>query len=335
MIAIEKEMQEGFTSRYIEYCNRNRIDYILVDTTKDNFITQIQKCNYFLWHPHQWDPHRMLYALSLTLTLENAGIKVFPDSKTFFYFDDKISETLLLQMIEAPIVKSYVFFNQNDALQWAQTTDYPKVFKLRGGAGSSNVHLIKTERRAKHLIKEMFSTGIDASGSYSIFVDQLKKLLYQKTTIHNVGIRFKRLLREKLHRVFSRKEYGYAYFQDFIPNNDSDYRVIVIGNKAFSIRRMCRPHNFRASGSGVILFNKSSLNEKCVSISFDIGKRLKTQCIAFDFVLKEGNPLIVEISYGFAMKAYDACPGYWTDDMVWHEEKFNPQEWIIQNLLNE
>lgn len=58
------------------------------------------------------------------------------------------------------------------------------------------------------------------------------------------------------------------------------------------------------------------------------------QSVAFDFVEDEdSNPLIVEISYGFAMDAYDACPGYWTSDSEWHEGVFNPQGWMVKNLL--
>lgn len=43
-------------------------------------------------------------------------------------------------------------------------------------------------------------------------------------------------------------ERGYAYFQDFIPNNDSDTRVVVIGGKfAAAEKRMVRKDDFRAS----------------------------------------------------------------------------------------
>lgn len=31
----------------------------------------------------------------------------------------------------------------------------------------------------------------------------------------------------------------------------------------------------------------------------------------------------------------DQCPGYWTSDMQWHEGKFNPQEWMVANLIKE
>jgi len=41
-------------------------------------------------------------------------------------------------------------------------------------------------------------------------------------------------------------EKNYIYFQDFIPDNNCDIRVIVIGKKAFAIKRMIREDDFRS-----------------------------------------------------------------------------------------
>ena len=38
---------------------------------------------------------------------------------------------------------------------------------------------------------------------------------------------------------------GYVYFQDFIPDNQFDTRVTVIGNRAFAFIRKVRPGDFR------------------------------------------------------------------------------------------
>ena len=46
------------------------------------------------------------------------------------------------------------------------------------------------------------------------------------------------------------KEREYVYFQEFLPGNNFDIRIIVIGDKAFGLKRMVRKGDFRASGSG-------------------------------------------------------------------------------------
>ena len=60
----------------------------------------------------------------------------------------------------------------------------------------------------------------------------------------------------------------------FIPQNDFDIRVIVTGNKAIAIKRMNRKNDFRASGSGYILYDKNEIDIRCVKIAFEVNKKL-------------------------------------------------------------
>lgn len=80
------------------------------------------------------------------------------------------------------------------------------------------------------------------------------------------------------------------------------------------------------------MLNKS--NKTLTPLNHD--DKLKTQSIAYDFVFDpNNNPLIVEISYGYAANAYDVCEGYWTRDMQWHEgTHFDFCGWMVENLVN-
>jgi hypothetical protein len=132
------------------------------------------------------------------------------------------------------------------------------------------------------------------------------------------------------------REVGYAYFQDFIPNNDSDIRIIVIEEKAFALKRFVRKGDFRASGSGNFSYAKEDMDVRCISISLEIAEKIKSQCAVFDFVFNEKKePLIVELSYGFLPDAYDFCPGYWDKNLQWIEGKFNPQGWMVEAVVHE
>jgi hypothetical protein len=50
-------------------------------------------------------------------------------------------------------------------------------------------------------------------------------------------------------------------------------------------------------------------------------------------VFFKGNPLLTEISFGFTKEGYDNCPGYWDRKIQWHEGKFNPYGWMVENLI--
>ena len=121
-----------------------------------------------------------------------------------------------------------------------------------------------------------------------------------------------------------------------MPDNNSDLRIIVIKEKAFGVRRLVRENDFRASGSGKIEFDKDAIDMRAVAVAFQVNEKLDAQSIAFDFINgRDGAPLVVEISYGFSMLAYDNCPGYWDKNLKWHQGAFNPQEWMIESILSE
>lgn len=52
-----------------------------------------------------------------------------------------------------------------------------------------------------------------------------------------------------------------------------------------------------------------------------------------DFVFENGVPKMVEISYGFAKEVYDPWFGYWDKDLNWHEGKFDPYGWMVEEVL--
>ena len=77
-------------------------------------------------------------------------------------------------------------------------------------------------------------------------------------------------------------EKGYAYFQDFIPGNHFDTRVTVIGDRAFAFTRNVRPGDFRASGSGDVVFDGGRINQKYLEIAFAVARKIGSQSMAFD-----------------------------------------------------
>ena len=338
-IAIQNN-KGGFNIRWVEYCKKNDIEYTIVNAYDNDIVEKVKDCDAFLWHFNHVDYRDMQFAKSLLTSLQKSGMKVFPDFDTCWHFDDKIAQKYLLEAIGAPLVPTYIFYSEKEALEWTEQTTFPKVFKLKGGAGATNVKLARTKKDATKLIKQCFGKGF---GQYR-FTDSFKEL-YRKYKKGNVTL--KSLIYEIYKGVikkyptefdhFHGKECGYAYFQEFIPNNTYDIRVCVVGDKAFGLKRYTRENDFRASGSGNIAYSKAEIDERCVAIAFEVAKKLGTQSIALDFVFdKDNTPLIVEISYGYSPAAYDACEGYWTVDMQWHEgTNFDFSGWMIENLFSE
>ncbi len=332
-IAIHKSSW-GFSSEWINYCENYNIPYKIVNCYSSDIIEQLQDCEVLLWHHHHSDAKDVLFAKGLLFSLEQSGKEVFPDFNAGWHFDDKVGQKYLLEAINAPVAQSWVFYEKKEALEWVKKADFPKVFKLRGGAGSTNVKLIRSKREAVKMVNKAFGKGFAAYDKWNDLKEQYLRYKQGKLTLINAMKSLRRVfVSTRFARTVGRQK-GYIYFQEFIPNNDSDIRVITIGGKAFAIKRMTRPNDFRASGGGVIKFEKELIDEQCVKIAFDTSEKLKANCVAYDFVFDQnGYPLIVEINYGFAHEPYRNCPGYWDKNLNWHEGKFNQVEWILEEYL--
>ena len=338
-VAIHKpDYLNSFSNKWIEYCNSKGIEYIIVDCLDTDLISKLKgaQVTHLLWHFGQiWMD--LLTARNVLFSAEMIGIKVFPNFNTCWHFDDKISQKYLLEAQGLEHVKTYVFYSKTECKKWiAGREDLPVVAKLRRGSGSTSVILLRTKRQLERYANRMFSVGLSPvpriSHDLHKRMGHINSIKYALNIIPKIVGRILNLLNVK--RLLP-VEFGYVYFQNFIPNNSFDTRVVVIGKRAFGIKRLVRKNDFRASGSGIIVYDHQQIDLNCIRRGFFAAKKLKTQCVAIDFVLDKSNmPLITEISYGFAPRAYDRCEGYWDDRLNFHPGSYCLENFIIENLLS-
>jgi glutathione synthase/RimK-type ligase-like ATP-grasp enzyme len=326
----------GFTPRWIQYCQSNGIPYKLVNCYDSDIIHQLEDCDALMWHHWQVNSKDILKAKRLLFALEHAGKMVFPNFRTGWHFDDKIAQKYLLESLGLPLVPTYHFLDKEKAIEWVKKADFPKVFKLTRGAGSANVKLVQNRKQAISLIKKAFSSGFTVFDRYEVVKERWRKFREGKDSFFGVLKSCYRVFNLPRYAKLLPKERFEVCFQDFIPDNDSDFRVIVIGDKAFAIKRLVRNNDFRASGSGNILYEIHHFDENLISKSFSYAQKLKAQSIGFDYVFdSEGNSKIVEISYGFAIEVYNDCVGYWDKELNFHEGKFDSCEWMVDLVLKQ
>ncbi len=324
----------GYSDKWIEYCEINSIPFKLVNCYNSSIVNELEDCFGLMWHWDHNHPATNLLAQQLSNMLAKEGKHVFPDFNTSWHFDDKIAQSFLLKSINAPIPETKVFFRKEEALDWIISAKKPLIFKLRRGAGSSNVFLVKSKSQAKKLIIKAFGKGFKNPTFKNLIKDKFRNKLKQNS-FRSYASFFKSIVKyfKGSEEFYVSRERGYAYFQEFIPGNDHDIRIVVIGNKAFGIKRLIRKDDFRASGSGQIIHDISQIPLKCFETSFELNKSLKMQCVAFDYVFKNNDPVLLEISFGFSVKGYRDCSGYYTSDLKWHEGSFSPEYFIIEDFL--
>jgi glutathione synthase/RimK-type ligase-like ATP-grasp enzyme len=262
------------------------------------------------------------------------GLPVFPDRATRWHYDDKIAQSMLFALHRIPTPESHVFWRIEDALDHFARARYPLVLKLSGGASSHNVQLVASEREARDWARLLFGRGAHHLANHG------------RHTRRSLLTR----LRESCAFLFSgtpphpghawRLHKNYVYVQEFVPGNSCDIRITVIGGRIFGFRRMNRPGDFRASGSGLIDHNPAEVPEAAVRLGARVARQLGAQALALDIVRRETGFLVIEASCAFASWAVEACPGHWTiqgcpesGELRWTEGRVGPEDAIFDDFI--
>lgn len=145
-------------------------------------------------------------------TLRLSGWTCIQDRLTIDCYEDKLKQVALYG---AWMPRTLLLSSSDDAVLAAKELGYPFVSKSRTGAGSCNVRLIKDECEAAAEIAAVFNDGLPLSCQFG-----------------------------------EERQRGYLIWQEFLPGNDGDYRVIVTGRYRMILRRHNATDKPFASGSG-------------------------------------------------------------------------------------
>lgn len=319
---------------YKQILDFNDIEYIDLDINDPEFWDKVKTIDLFLAKISQVDDDLNLATQIIPVINNFLKIPCFPNYPTVWHYDDKVKQYYLLKQFNFPITEAYIFWDKKKALEWAETTSYPTVFKLKGGSGSVNVTLIKNKGKAKKIIKRAFGKGIlpytyDFFGKLKAFNYDIKKIAkYLLRPLRNKYIRhinpYSNYTRHK----------NYVYFQKFLPGNTYDTRVAIVGDRAWAFKRFNRPNDFRASGSNNYDTRRDQLDMRMIKLAFEISHKLGFQSMAYDFVYDEDkNPSLVEISYTYGDYP-EFSTGYFDPDLNWHDGKYVPEYLELVDSLN-
>ncbi len=235
----------------------------------------------------------------------SCSVKSFPSWNDYWHYDDKISQYYLFAKNNIPTPNTKIFYSKDEALKYIKDVEFPIIYKASSGAGSKNVGLLKNKLSAEIYIRKAFGNGIKTA--------------------------FK-----------ADKQFYYVYFQEFLKNNDGDYRIICLGDKRiFGFYRENMPNAKFARGSGMI--NYSEIPNDILTIVYDAHKKLNSPVWMSYDIMKDNddNWVIGEISVingnRDSIDIYKQCKHYIikSEKFIETESTIDIQQYFINNLLKE
>lgn len=333
-----------YAESWAEILEAQGVDIRWVDLTDHDPFGQVKGCDGVMWHhggrlDDKLKANRILHSIELYL-----GIPVYPDHYASWHYDEKLAVHYMLKAADVPTPPTWVFWNKEEAIEWANQTDYPKVFKLSTGDSGKNIVKVDSSKEARRLIERMFGVGIYSGSLHKEqvsgisrkrrLVGRFREGIRHALTGEPVGVsRSKNIILEK----------GYAYFQEFLPH-DFETIIRVIGDQIWASRSFPLPGEFRISGhtlrQGQVSArpsdrDPSQIDLRCVRMAFDMCERLGFSAMKMSILFHDGDPVVSDICYTISPDNPDSppFPGIWNRNLEWTEGVRSRKEAEVNTFL--
>jgi len=326
--------RQSFSDQWISRASQMNHEPVVVDAYSQKDVQKILECDAFMWRASP-SAYIRNHAIRLLRSMEEvAHIPCFFNRHMLRGFEDKVAQHYVLLAAGIPSAKTHVFWSRETAELYCRTADYPLVMKLANGYQSSNVILLENFKAALYYIDVMFGSGT-ISLAYKPASPFQQFLRRAKQSANLIRGRYPNAPNSE-----ADLQHGYFYIQEFLPDNQFDIRITIIGNRAFCFRRHNRQNDFRASGSGKIDFDINAIEKKAILFAYEVAKKLNMPVVAVDLLKKNNEFIVCEYNVSFASWALKKCPGYWAINgdenspfLTWIEGNFNPEDLIFEDFM--
>lgn len=201
---------------WIAYCKKNKIPYVIVDGYRYDIVNCLQDYSGLMWNFSNFVISDLLEARNVINLAGSMGLRVFPDYRTSWHFDDKVAEMYALQSAHAPTPDAWVFYDMQSCRQWLKKANYPFVAKLRCGSGANNVKLIRNRKEAENYAARMFGRGMNPTPSILYKAYSKVQSAYDLKTIVRRAKRIPEFLNTRKHAKQMPAERDTAIFRNIL-----------------------------------------------------------------------------------------------------------------------
>ena len=297
LIGILKNQNPESADRWIEACQKRNVDFRVIDITSMDWLSKVRNEPFDLFltrPPGDIERFKIMYDERLYVIAKILKYKIYPSYEECLIYENKKMAAYYFVATAIPHPRTLIFYNFEQAVDFAKTANYPIVAKSSIGAAGSGVQIIYSEKEAyKYLVQAYKKGGIRrrfgpnrVTGSPSKW---FIKALNDPSYFH-----------KKCKSYFERhkdSQFGYTLFQEYI-HHEFEWRVARIGDSYFAYKKL----KVGDKSSGVKSFAYENPPIEMLDFIRNLSSERQITCAAFDLFQVNGKFLVNEIQTLFGHK---------------------------------
>lgn len=225
---------------WVEACSKysDRVSFKVINITSENWLDEIQnkKFDFFLTRPPGYvDYYKRLYDERIYVVSEILKLPVYPTLNEILIYENKRMLSYFLDARKIPHPETWVFYDMDEAIGFAEKCDVPLVAKTSIGGGGSGVRILRDRAEIIGYINKSFSSkGITRS-----FLPNIRKGNYLERMAKRLADPGKSIeyFREKKNNAIIDPQKWFVIFQEYI-KTDYEWRCVVVGDSYFGHKKL-------------------------------------------------------------------------------------------------
>lgn len=156
-----------YHTKFVRACMELSVPFRVVDLTAADWIDGVRDSGcelFFAWPDVTTTPLAKIVKDRCDLIEHVMGLKVVPSSGERWMYEDKVRLYDWLRVHDVDHPRTWIFFDRDEAVEFARHCDLPIVFKTSFGAAASGVRIVRSRRALRSIVAQAFGPGVTPSG---------------------------------------------------------------------------------------------------------------------------------------------------------------------------
>lgn len=297
LVGILKNQNIESADKWIAACQKIHIDYRSIDLTSMEWLDRVrtEPFDFFLTRPPgDIERFKIMYDERLYIIAKILNYKIYPSYEECLIYENKKMAAYYFAATGIPHPHTLIFYNFEQAVDYAKAANYPIVAKSSIGAAGSGVKIIYSKKELnKYFIQAFKKEGIRRRFGPNRVTGSPSKWFLKALSDPSY---FKKKWKSYIER-YKDAQIGYVILQDYIPH-EFEWRVARIGDSYFAYKKL----KVGDKSSGVKSFAYENPPIEMMDFIRNLSNEHQITCAAFDLFQVNGKFLVNEIQTLFGHK---------------------------------